>query len=416
MHRYLIRSVPFVAGAIMFMSQVGPNDAVANLGKWWEHVGGTAPSWLLAPRADTIAFLFGLLTLILWTWLYRERLRPYALAGGRWVSRRAGFVDGAWTWRLRSPWESTVSTNATEPVTHPTASYEQSVAFSSNVKETLAACLLALGELISKPVTSARDAHAQALAFQALRSQIIDYVREKMSASEAYHLANPGMRIGVTDPDAFNAEHNSLLQSMREFRRDLDSMYQRHQPLPAARPLARVPEPVQPPFLIRYAGGREYVRVAIEVGEGGNDFYVVKVEVVNARPVHVSDIEVFLSGETHYINLRKPLREEIPRIQLTNRRQVSHMNIGQSEEYVVLSRHVHEPEGPAPETFWGDHKFVLPMKRIHAPQDAQHFITITVLSPTTAPLEHRLLIIVTGERGPHILPIDPKARRWIWNG
>lgn len=90
----------------MFMSQIGPTDAAANLGKWLEWIGLSAPPWLLAPRADQVAFWAGAITLLAWLlWFFRESLEPFAVGAARWGAQQAGYVNGRWTWRLRPPWE-----------------------------------------------------------------------------------------------------------------------------------------------------------------------------------------------------------------------------------------------------------------------------------------------------------------------
>jgi hypothetical protein len=168
----------------------------------------------------------------------------------------------------------------------------------------------------------------------------------------------------------------------------------------------------EPPFLVRLAGGWDFVRVDQEVEGGG--YEVVKIELVNARPVHVAGIEVFISGESHHLNTRRSAHKKIPKTYLTSRRNVDYLNSGGREEYVLLSREIHDRQDGGIRTFWGDYRFTADEKRLdhEAEGSAVHLVEITVTSPTTTLFSSRLMVVVTDDHE-QIVPIDAKAKGWI---
>lgn len=96
--------VPFLAGSLMFMSQVGPADVVSNLSKWWSTITDTPmPVWVLAPALDKYVFFAGLLTLSIWVaWYLSPQIRraiPSSWARLHLWIDRASYAQ--WKWKLK---------------------------------------------------------------------------------------------------------------------------------------------------------------------------------------------------------------------------------------------------------------------------------------------------------------------------
>jgi len=163
-------------------------------------------------------------------------------------------------------------------------------------------------------------------------------------------------------------------------------------------------QPEYPPFLVRFVERQQFYR---GVSPDNDDYWVLKIEVVNARPVHVDKLEVFITGETNHLNTSKPLREKIPKQYLKNRRGVDHLNPGQSEEYVLVSI-----QNDPPFEWWGDHKLVAPGQLALIPTDSQHIVDVTVVS-STARSTQKLVLINTYNR--QVLPVWPDPTTWIMN-
>jgi hypothetical protein len=233
MRKFLRYTIPGVATALIAMSQVGPEDAVSNLGKWVEFLTRLPmPDWLLAPRVDRAALMLGATMLLAWSiWFSWRRLEPHVDVGWLWLQRSVGYVDGQWTWRLRTPWERIgPSPNPRQEITRPVSFYQAHVDQTGAAHEVLARYLFALDELISKPVSSSGEVNNQSRAFESLRAEIIAFVRQAVSHSEAYHLAHPGLSIITRDPDAFDDAHNALRHRMYAFCESLRHAHRRELP------------------------------------------------------------------------------------------------------------------------------------------------------------------------------------------
>jgi hypothetical protein len=85
MWRIVLRllSIPGLLAVMAFMSQVGPDDAVSNLYKWWAKVA-TPPDWIKAPGADlvwTICFAAAAIA-VLSSYLLPYKRPPVSVPGG----------------------------------------------------------------------------------------------------------------------------------------------------------------------------------------------------------------------------------------------------------------------------------------------------------------------------------------------
>jgi hypothetical protein len=176
--------------------------------------------------------MLGATMLLAWSiWFSWRRLEPYVDVGWLWLQRSVGYVDGQWTWRLRTPWERIgPSPNPRQEITRPVSFYQAHVDQTGAAHEVLARYLFALDELISKPVSSSGEVNNQSRAFESLRAEIIAFVRQAVSHSEAYHLAHPGLSIITRDPDAFDDAHNALRHRMYAFCESLRHAHRRELP------------------------------------------------------------------------------------------------------------------------------------------------------------------------------------------
>ena len=59
-------AIPPITGGMMFMAQVGPEDAVSNLAKWWIKTGWPAPQFVQTPNFDRWVFWLSALSLVAW--------------------------------------------------------------------------------------------------------------------------------------------------------------------------------------------------------------------------------------------------------------------------------------------------------------------------------------------------------------
>lgn len=128
----------------------------------------------------------------------------------------------------------------------------------------------------------------------------------------------------------------------------------------------------QKPFLVRFPEkSQDCIGSVTEHG-----WKLLNIEVVNAIAQPLSDVEVFISGETNSIGTAQRRRVKIGKVHLRSRRGVTNFKAGQSEEYVLVSRNLDDGE-----LFWGDHMLLGTAERQHLEDScAQHFLEVTVLS------------------------------------
>jgi hypothetical protein len=67
----------FLVGALMFASQVGPDEAISNLSLWVQKAGVHAPAWLRARATDKWVFRIGFLVLLVLSFSFGVRVTPW---------------------------------------------------------------------------------------------------------------------------------------------------------------------------------------------------------------------------------------------------------------------------------------------------------------------------------------------------
>lgn len=139
------------------------------------------------------------------------------------------------------------------------------------------------------------------------------------------------------------------------------------------------------------------------------NFEILILELTNATDHYLGNVAVEVSGMSSSLRTLKPHKKTVETKHLSSRRDSSGINSGQKLDYVIISKRKTDNL-----MCIGDHTTTKDRAYSEFPYSSQLILTIRVFSQNSAPCEHRIVLITTGEG--EILPVYPNPMNWIWNG
>jgi hypothetical protein len=103
---------------------------------------------------------------------------------------------------------------------------------SEPIHAALANFLFAADELFDRPISDNVSLNAWKVEYQQWDSDVVNFIRERISETSAYHFSNTGLYVLVEHGRAFNEDHNSLLNALSVRRENLRHIHRLETPAP----------------------------------------------------------------------------------------------------------------------------------------------------------------------------------------